>query len=234
MWIVELVLCIGFFVSAQAGEAFVSSNIYTKRRIDANCNVWKMREQNNPSSWMAKSDRWQDLAEYRADPLKSPFDKPAVLQKLLGRTKDIQDSLNSIVSGKVFHHISNCRTTLTVWLGQASLEDELLSSNAKRQVNALRSVRRQLLEDILPDSQRALEKWIAEPRLPAFRPQDITNVIVEQLDEVTSTGKLRPPPSPADVIKSIVEESKNLFQSTPDLETPDYKVWPTHCDVRNE
>ena len=40
-------------------------------------------------------------AENLADPFKSPLEKPAILQKLLGRTGDIADSLNSIVTGKV-------------------------------------------------------------------------------------------------------------------------------------
>lgn len=48
-----------------------------------------------------KKDRWQDLAEDLANPLKSPFDKPAVVQKLFAMTKDISESIGSVVTGKV-------------------------------------------------------------------------------------------------------------------------------------
>ncbi len=106
---------------------------------------------------------------------------------------------------------------------QAELEEEILSSDAKYQLDALRSVRRQLVEDILPDSQRSLQNWVAAG-FPGFSPQDITNKALERLDDITSSGKLPPPPEPVEVVKSIIEESRNLFLSTPELETPNYKV----------
>ncbi len=98
-----------------------------------------------------------------------------------------------------------------------------MSSDAKYQLNALRSVRRQLLEDILPDSQRTLQYWV-EAGFPGVSPQDITNKFLERLDDITSSGNLPPPPEPVEVVRSIIEESKNLFLSTPELETPLYKV----------
>ena len=98
-----------------------------------------------------------------------------------------------------------------------------MSTNAKYQLDALRSVRRQFEEDILPDSRRAVQKLIASG-VPPVNPQDVAGALLDRLDDITSTGRLPLPPSPSDVIKTITEESKNLFLSTPELETPDYKV----------
>jgi hypothetical protein len=111
-------------------------------------------------------------------------------------------------------------------LKQVALEDGILSSDAKYQLDALRSVRRQLVEDIIPESQRSVQNWVASG-FPGFGPQDIKNQILERLDDITSSGRLPPPPEPANVVKSIIEESRNLFLSTPELETPDYKVGRT-------
>ncbi len=98
-----------------------------------------------------------------------------------------------------------------------------MSTNAKYQLDALRSVRRQVEEDILPDSRRAVQKLVASG-VPSVNPQDVAGALLDRLDDITSSGGLPLPPSPSDVMKTIAEESKNLFLSTPELETPDYKV----------
>jgi hypothetical protein len=113
---------------------------------------------------------------------------------------------------------------------QVGPEEGILSSDAKYQLNALRSVRRQLVEDIIPDGQRSFQSWVASG-FPGLSPQDIKNQILERLDDITSSGSLPPPPEPADVVKSILEESRNLFLSTPELETPDYKVGHFHDEM---
>ena len=83
-------------------------------------------------------------------------------------------------------------------------------------------MRRQLSEEILPDTSRAVGSFVRSA--VTIRPKDIADALVERLDDITSSGKLPPPPLPSDVIKTIAEESKNLFLTTPELETPDYKV----------
>ena len=94
------VVALGLLLSVQAGSSFVATNARInhvptvhKAKVFCMCD----RGYAQPS----KTERWQDLAEFLINPLKSPLEKPAVLQKLFSRSEDIADSVSGVLSGKV-------------------------------------------------------------------------------------------------------------------------------------
>jgi hypothetical protein len=96
---VNSVAALGLLLSVQAGSSFVATNTRINlapyyRRAKTFC----MCDRGDSHS---KTERWQDLAEFLINPLKSPLEKPAVLQKLFSRTNDIAESVNGVLSGKV-------------------------------------------------------------------------------------------------------------------------------------
>ena len=94
------VVALALVLSVQAGPSFVTPN--TGIKIATNFHRSKaywMCDRGNAHP--SKTERWQDLAEFLINPLKSPLEKPAVLQKLLSRTNDITESVNDVLSGKV-------------------------------------------------------------------------------------------------------------------------------------
>ena len=90
-------------------------------------------------------------------------------------------------------------------------------------MEALNAVRRQIVEDIIPDGQQALTRFV-DNRGRRLSTSDVTNLVIDRLDDLTVSGKFPTPPNPIDALNSLLEEGKNIFLSTPELETPDYKV----------
>ena len=108
------VVAFGLLLSVQAGNSFVPTNagsfrVLNHRRAKEMCMCERRYAQSS------KTERWQDLAEFLLNPLKSPFEKPAVLQKLLSRTDDISESVNGVLSGKV--SFLSVFMSSTVWRG---------------------------------------------------------------------------------------------------------------------
>jgi hypothetical protein len=147
--------------------------------------------------------RWQDVAENLADPFVSPFDKPALLLKLVQRAPDVAQTLSDVVQGK-------------------EQPDKMLGSRAQRQLRGVQAVSRQLTQDVLPDAlpqvQRVVEEVSRNPRLvgggQGFGSQgDGGGVqrVVQILDDLTANGKFPTLPSFSDV----AGELRQVFESTP-------------------
>ena len=85
--------------------------------------------------------RWQDVAENLADPFVSPFDKPALLLKLVQRAPDVAQTLSDVVQGK-------------------EQPVKMLGSRAQRQLRGVQAVSRQLTQDVLPDALPQVQRVV--------------------------------------------------------------------------
>lgn len=157
-----------------------------------------------------EEERWQNVAESLADPFVSPFEKPALLLKLVQRAPQVTRTLADVTQGK-------------------AEPEQLLGDRGQQQLRGARAVSRQLTEDILPDALPEVQRLFGElskgPSSANSQAGDVASTVssglVKLLDDLTADGKLPSPPSPAD----IAAEVKQIFESTPqDLETPAYTV----------
>jgi hypothetical protein len=157
-------------------------------------------------------ERWQDVAENLADPFVSPFDKPALVLKLVQRAPDVAQTLSDVVQGK-------------------EQPDKMLGSRAQRQLRGVQAVSRQLTQDVLPDAlpqvQRVVEEVSRNPQLvggggiQGGGDGGGVQRVVQILDDLTANGKFPTLPSFSDV----AGELRQVFESTPQgLETPEYKL----------
>jgi len=155
-----------------------------------------------------KEDTWQNLAENLADPLFSPFEKPALLLKLAQRAPDISQTFLDVVQGK-------------------EEPENILGSRGRQQVRGVRAISRQLTQDILPDVlpevQRLFDQIGQNQPAPVTNSggTSLTSTVSKLLDDLTANGQLPSLPS----FDDVAGEVKQIFESTPlDLETPAYTL----------
>jgi len=132
---------------------------------------------------LAANVKWQEKAEAFANPFTPPQDKPALLTELFDMREQIADSVTKVLRR------------------ETKPEEELLGPLGKRQLKAQETVRRQLVDDILPSARDQLQELRTRAQSQDSRPDPrkqlrrVQTLITDQLDDMSASGRLPPPPT---------------------------------------
>jgi hypothetical protein len=128
-----------------------------------------------------EEDSWQNTAEKLANPFVSPFEKPALLVKLLQRAPEVTQTVKDhaemcnirkirILSPRhrvlVFSPLCRCVCACACQLASVARGEEdtenLLGAQGRQQLRGVRAVSQQLTQDIIPDTMPRVQRLVAD------------------------------------------------------------------------